>query len=265
MPDGFVQQNAGPAGAEDDFHLAGGGSDRSELEDRLAGGLAGEVLGGLFRLEEVDLDAAAAAGGSARGAVGVFGEDEDVQTRQGLGVAGEGAVGGGDEDAAQFVGVAGAHLRDAGIVGAGGLVGAHDQIELGGEVAVEIDCWSRIQAWGLGLRKALHRLLGRAAGDQGRGARGAQQAVGGEVVGVGVAGALAADDADAAAGADSLAGGLDERFVDADRGRGNRFEVEVGVVASGGEGFAEAALEQPLGDAEFVEEIFLVLRSGRGR
>ena len=42
---GFVQQDAGPAGAEDDGHLAGGCGDGAELQDGGAGGFAGEVLG----------------------------------------------------------------------------------------------------------------------------------------------------------------------------------------------------------------------------
>ncbi len=57
---------------------------------------------------------------------------------------------------------------------------------------------------------------------------------------------------------DSLAGGFDEGLVDADGGRGDGFEVEVGVVATGGEGFAEAALEEPLGKTEFIEKITLL-------
>ena len=41
MAYGFVQEDAGPAGAEDDGHLAGGGVDGVELEDGGAGGFAG--------------------------------------------------------------------------------------------------------------------------------------------------------------------------------------------------------------------------------
>ena len=80
--------------------------------------------------------------------------------------------------------------------------------------------------------EAAHQLFGRAAGDQGGGSCCAQQAVAGKVVGVGVAGALAGDDTDAATYADSLACGFDERLVDAERGGGDRLEVEVRVLAS---------------------------------
>ena len=85
-----------------------------------------------------------------------------------------------------------------------------------------------------------------------------EQALGAEVVGVGVAGALAGEDADAAAGAGALRGGFDDLLVDAERGGGDRLEVKVGVVAAGGEGLAEAALQQALGEAEFLKEIALV-------
>jgi hypothetical protein len=66
-----------------------------------------------------------------------FGDDEDVEAAEGLGVAGEGAVGGGDEDAAEFLRVAGADLDDAVVKGAGGAVGAQDQFEAGGQVEIE--------------------------------------------------------------------------------------------------------------------------------
>ena len=67
VADGFVQQDAGPAGAEDDFHFAGGRFARVELQDRLAGGFLGEVFGSLFTEEEVEGDASAAAGAAAGG------------------------------------------------------------------------------------------------------------------------------------------------------------------------------------------------------
>ena len=98
--------------------------------------------GDFVAFEEVHGDAAAAAAGAAGGAAsaivacGVLGDDEDVEAGEGLGVGGEGAVGGGDEDAAQLVGEAGADLGDAGVVGAGSGVGALDEGELGGDLGV---------------------------------------------------------------------------------------------------------------------------------
>ena len=70
-----------------------------------------------------------------------------------------------------------------------------------------------------------------------------QDAVRGKIVGVGVSGALARDDADAASGGDALARRLDHGLVDHQRGRGKIFEIEVGVIASSRERGGEIVLE----------------------
>jgi hypothetical protein len=108
---------------------------------------------------------------------GVLGDDEDVEAGERLSVGGEGAVGGGDEDAAQLVVEAGADLGDARVEGAGGLVGALDQGELGGDFGVGGGAGDGVKG-GLvgGMAEAGHLLLGRAAGDEGCGARGAEEA-----------------------------------------------------------------------------------------
>ena len=71
-----------------------------------------------------------------------------------------------------------------------------------------------------------------------------------EVVAVGVAGALAGDDADADAQRDALGRALDDRFVDADGTGGKVFEVEVGVIAARGERFGKVVFQIPPRDAE---------------
>ncbi len=183
--------------------------------------------------EEVHGDATAAAAAAASGATvcaAVFCDDEDVEAGEGLGVGGEGAVGCGDEDAAELVVEAGADLGDARVVGAGGLVGALDESEFGGDFGVGGGSGDGVERGCFGMAEAAHQLFCGAAGDEGCGARGAEEAVGGEIVGVGVAGAFAGYDADAAAQADSLAGGFDEGLVDAKGGGGNRFKVKVSVV-----------------------------------
>ena len=84
------------------------------------------MLGRFCAFKEVEGDAATAArcaaGGASRALVGggILGDDEDVEAGQGLGVGGEGAVGGGDEDAAQLVVESGADLGDARVEVAGG-------------------------------------------------------------------------------------------------------------------------------------------------
>ena len=59
-------------------------------------------------------------------------------------------------------------------------------------------------------------------------------------------------------------GGFDEGLVDAEGGGGDGLEVEVGVVAAGGEGFAEAALHQAFGESEFFDEVAFVVWGGSG-
>ena len=104
VADGFVQQHAGPAGTEHDFHFAGRSFAGVELQDRLARGFFGEVLGSLFAEEEVEGDASAAAGAAAGGIAFGLGDAGDVHAGQGLGVFGEGAVGADHQDVAQLVG-----------------------------------------------------------------------------------------------------------------------------------------------------------------
>ena len=231
-PTASCKQNAGPAGAEDDGHLACGSFDGSELQDGGAGGFACVVFRRFVAFEEVHGDATAAAAGAASGVRAVLRDDEDVEAGERLGVAGEGAVGCGDEDAAELVVEAGADLGDAGVVGAGGFVGALDEGEFGGDLGVAGGAGDGVERGCFGVAEAAHQLFGGAAGDEGCCSGCAEQTVAGEVVGVGVAGALAGDDADAAAYADALAGGLDEGLIDAERGGGNRFKIKVRVLAS---------------------------------
>ena len=62
VADGFVQQDAGPAGTEHDGHFAGRRFDGVQQDDRPGGGFAGEMFGRLFVQEEIEADASAAAG-----------------------------------------------------------------------------------------------------------------------------------------------------------------------------------------------------------
>ena len=97
-------------------------------------------------------------------------------------------------------------------------------------------------------------------GDQGRGARGAHQPFGGKVIGVGITGAVAGAHADSATCANSLAGGFNQRLVDRNRGRRDRFEVEVGKIAAGGERLAQAPFDETPGQSKPLEEVELMLR-----
>ena len=132
----------------------------------------------------------------------------------------------------QFVGIAGAYFLDARIVSASGSIGAHQQFNLGGNVGVHRRQRHGIQAAGRLLLESGDRRLGRSARDQRRGARGMQNSLRRKIVGVGIAGALSGNDAHAAARRNPLRGGLHQRLIHHQRGRGQVFEIEVGVIAA---------------------------------
>ena len=137
VADGFVEQNAGPAGTEHDGHFPGRRFDRVELDERLAGGFAGEVLRRFRSRKMFEADAPAAAGVAFFGlAAVVAGKDGDAHAGHGLAIPGEAAVTGGDKDVAQAVGVGGGDPEDARIGGAAGLVGAADEGDAVGQSAV---------------------------------------------------------------------------------------------------------------------------------
>ena len=220
----------------------------------------GVVLRGFVSREKVEGDAAAAAAGATGGVDWILGDDGDVEAGEGLGVRGVGAVGGGDEDAAELVVDGDADLGDARIVVAGSFVGALDEGELVGDLGVGGDAGDGVERGGADLVEALHALGLGAVGDQRCGACGFQEAIGAEVVGVGVAGALAGENANAAADADALGGGLDDAFVHAEGGRGDSLEVKVGELSTGRKGFSKTAFQKPLGEAEMGQEVTLMVR-----
>ena len=75
-----------------------------------------------------------------------------------------------------------------------------------------------------------------------------------EIVAIGVTGALASDDSHADTQGNSLDGALDDRFVNAKAAGGQVFEVQIGVIAAGGQSLVEIRLEVVLGDAELLPE-----------
>ena len=209
VADGFVQEDAGPAGTEDHGHFAGGRVDGSEHGNGLAGGLAREMLGSFFVEEEIEFDASAAAGVAALGLASVVaGGGPDAHAGHRLAIEGQDAVAGGDQDVAQAIDVDGLHLKDAGIVGAGGAVGALDQFDAVGEGGIGGCGEYRIEIMVGAFVEVELVDFGGAGGDIGSDARGFADLFGGEVVTVGVAGPFAGDDADADAQGDALGGAL---------------------------------------------------------
>jgi len=122
---------------------------------------------------------------------------------------------------AKLVVEARANLGDAGVVCSGGLVGALDECELGCDLGVAGCSGDGVERRGFGVAEAAHQLFGGAAGDQGCGSCCTEETIARKIVGVGVAGALARNDTDAATDADPLTCGFDQRLIDAEGGRGN--------------------------------------------
>ena len=137
------------------------------------------------------------------------------------------------------IGIGGLHLKDAGIVGARGFIGALDQFDafgkrhfIGRRAAWDKDCARCASS-----KPVLTTLAGPRAMQRGH-VSGIEDLFGAEIVAVGVAGAFAGDDANADAQRDALGGAFDDAFIDADGSGGEVFEVEVGILAAGGERFA---------------------------
>ena len=134
VADGFVQQDARPARPEHHGHFARRRLDGIQLDDRLAAGFLGERLGRMFFVEEVERDAAAAAGITVLRSARAFArQHRDAHTSHGLAVETEAAVAGRDQHVAQAIGVTRLHLEHARIVGSGGQVGALHQFDTLGQ------------------------------------------------------------------------------------------------------------------------------------
>ena len=234
MPHRFMQQNAGPARSQHHRHLARRGFDRAQLHDGLAGGFASEVLRRLVAQEEIERDPAAAARVAVLRNASVFArQHRDVQASHGLAVEAQATVAGGDQNLAHAVGIAGLHLENALIVGPRGAVGALDQIDALGQSGFVRALKHGIEIMFVRFLKAGLDDAGRTLGDARGDSRGLADLVRTQIVAIGVAGALADEDADAHAQLDSLRGALDDAFVDADGAGGQIFEIQVGVLASG--------------------------------
>ena len=137
-----------------------------------------------------------------------------------------------------------------GIVGAGRAVGALHQFDALGECGLGGGDQDGIEIVAGALAEAELLHLAGPGGDVGGYAGGLADLFRGEVVAVGVAGALAGDDADADAHGNALRGALDHGFIDADGAGLEVLEVEVGVIAALGQSFTQIALQVLPGDIE---------------
>ena len=147
---------------------------------------------------------------------------------------------------------------DARIVVAGGLVGTLHQVDLGQHVRFVRRQAHRIKIVGRLVGEADDGLLGRATGDERRGAGGMQNPLRRKIVGVGVTGAFTGEHANAAAGGNSLGSRLHHALVERNRGGGLIFEVEVGVIAASRKRRSQIALNVGLRQTVALEEKLIV-------
>src|SRR5262249_43791501 len=123
-----------------------------------------------------------------------------------------------------------------------------------------IDRWQSygIQAAGCLLLKSRAGSLGRTTGYQGGCACGVQDSGGREIVGIGVPGALAGDDANAASGGDTLRSRFDHRLIHGQAGRGKIFKVKVCVIAARRKGSRQVTLEIAVSQAIVLKKEVLI-------
>ena len=98
VADGLVQQDAGPAGAQDHVHLARRAVDGVEVDQGLAQGLVHLGLPAFGRHPGLEAGSAAGAGAGALALAVLFDGDGDVQPDQGADVAHHPFVGAQDLD-----------------------------------------------------------------------------------------------------------------------------------------------------------------------
>ncbi len=258
MAHGLVQQNTGPSWTEYHFHVSRRSFTRVELQNCLARGLLGKELGSLVAKKEVKRNPPAAARAAAARSRLRLRDAGNIHARQRLRVFRKRPVGADHQNSPQFVGIAGAYFLDARIVSASRLIGAHQQFNLGSDVGIHRRQSYGIQAAGRFLLESSDRRLSGSARDQRRGASGMKNALRRKVVGVGIPSALAGNHAYAAARRNSLRGRLHQRLIHHQRGRGQVFEVEVGVIAArrkrGGEINLKIVIRKPV---VVKEETFL--------
>ena len=93
---------------------------------------------------------------------------------------------------------------DARIKAAGGAIGTHHQLQLGGQLVIRFGRSYGIEIVRAGFLEASHLMFRGSIGDEGRGPRGVDDPLRCKVIGIGVASALAGDDTDPAAGGNPL-------------------------------------------------------------
>ena len=230
----LVEQHAAGAVLDDDGHRARRRRAGVELGDRLAGGVAGQLLD-VDGVEDLEPDRVAHRLEAGLHAGVAVGDGADAQQAADDLVVGEQPVAVGDEHPLAAVAVAGRDLDDGRAGGAGGVVDPPQQLDLVrlGDLVGDSArrCCIRLpfgarEGHGAGPAATL------AGGRRGGLGGGAQPALG-EVAGVGEAGGLAGDDADAGAPVAAARHLLDAPVVEPGRRRALVLGVDLGELAAG--------------------------------
>ena len=230
VADGFVQQDAGPAGAEHHGHGAGGGRTGVQVGDRLVHRLPGVALQHFFAEIAVVVAAATAGGALLPLALAAIDDDGNGDPHQGPHVGRQTAVAAGHQHHVVFTGEGGHDLGDPLVQGAGIAFQAFQQLYLfrrpeGGDGVLR-----QVEAVALAPLQ-LGRLAGLAGGADGAHRRGGiAQGLAADVVGVGEGGFLAGDGAHADALVDVEAAGFDDALLQAPGLGPAVLEVEVGII-----------------------------------
>ena len=243
VADRLVQQDAGPTGAEHHRHRTGGRGHGGEVDERLPRRLAAEFERPVVGDELAQRMPAAHAGEAGLAAAVLLGDHRDVEAHQRAHIGGQRALAVGDEHHLVGHRDRGHHLHDARIDAPRLAVDALEPTHLL-VVAQRADRVDR------GIERvpraaAQHRgaALAAAGGDGACGARGVEQRLGEDLVGVGEAGLLAGERAHADALLDARAAFLDDAVLERPALVARELEVEVGGVDAARERRAERALE----------------------
>ena len=253
---GFVQQHAGPAGAQHHGHLAGGHGAAFQVGERGVHRVLHVAFDDVV-LEIAQAEAPAAAGradlAAHHAAHRLLGDHGHVQPHQRPHVGGARAVGARHQHDVVFGAQAGHHLRDARVLGAGELFHLFQQRHLLRAVQRGDGVGGRVQHAAAGHAhrpRQLHAPVLARRGDGAHGACGVEQRVLAQVVGIGEGRLLAGHGAHAHALVDAEAAALDDAFLQAPALVARGLEVEVGVVDAVFADGRQRPRQRGLGDAE---------------
>ena len=254
MPDGLVEEDARPSRTQDHGHLARRRLDGVELDRRLPDRLGREAPPAVFLEEEVERDAPASSVGADLALAVLLHDDGDVQPGQRADIAHREARGCRDEDDDVLAAQARDDLLDARVESAGRPVHLEEQRDLPVQGGRDGRLGQRVEIVGAagphgdgGGRRGLVRDGARLTG-------GLFQIGQGEIVGVGVACALAGLGADPGALAHMAGGLLDSPILECQLLADAVFEKEVGVVDAARQLGSQEPLHGGRGEAESVFE-----------